>query len=89
MTYHGWQEVIGVVGIFGLVLAVVTIVIWHLSATWRARAVLARDYEYRTLAERSVRIQESTERQLVEINSRLGDLNNRMESVERILKQVE
>ncbi|MFG2892253.1 hypothetical protein [Streptomyces sp. NPDC048248] len=89
MSYHGWQEVIGAVGIFGMMVVVVTIVIWHLAATWRARAVLARDYEYRTLAEKSVRLQESTQRQLDDIGSRLADLDSRMESVERVLKEIE
>jgi nitrogen fixation protein FixH len=89
MTYHGWQEVIGVIGLFGLVIVVITIVIWHLAATWRARAILARDYEYRTLAEKAVKAQSATEQHLVDIDGRLTEMQNRMHSVERILKEIE
>lgn len=89
MTYHGWQEVIGAVGFIGVTVAVVTIVIWHLASTWRARAILARDYQYRTLAEKSVRLQEATEQRLAGIDGQLADVQNRMQSVERILKEIE
>lgn len=89
MTYHGWQEVIGAVGLIGLTVVVAIIVIWHLAATWRAKAVLARDFEYRTLAEKSVRAQESAERQLAGIQGRLTDMQRRVQSVERVLKEIE
>ncbi|MER6503410.1 hypothetical protein ABT218_29680 [Streptomyces sp. NPDC001455] len=89
MTYHGWQEVVGAVGIFGMVIVVVTIVVWHMAATWRARAILARDYEYRTLAEKAIRNQDVIEKQLAGIDSSLEDIRTRMRSVERILKEVE
>ncbi|MCY0941356.1 hypothetical protein [Streptomyces antarcticus] len=89
MSYHGWQEVIGAAGVFGLAVVVITIVIWHLAATWRARAILARDYQYRTLTEKSLQVQQSTEQQLAGIKSSLTDLQDRMRSVERILKEIE
>ncbi|MGW7410974.1 hypothetical protein [Streptomyces sp. NPDC054863] len=89
MTYHGWQEIIGAIGLFGLLMVVVTIVIWHCAATWRARAILARDYEYRTLAEKTARTQSETEQHLSGINDRLAEMQSRMESVERMLKEIE
>lgn len=89
MTYHGWQEVVGAVGIFGMIIVVVTIVVWHMAATWRARAILARDHEYRTLAEKAIRNQDAIEKQLAGIDSSLEDIRTRMRSVERILKEVE
>ncbi|MFV2119188.1 hypothetical protein ACE14D_12380 [Streptomyces sp. Act-28] len=89
MTYHGWQEVIGAVGIFGMVIVVVTIVVWNLAATWRARAILARDYAYRRLAEQAVHHQEAIDRRLADIDGRLADMQTRMRSVEHILKEIE
>lgn len=89
MTYHGWQEVIGAIGIFGMVIVVVTIVVWNMAATWRARAILARDHEYRVLADKAIRNQDALDRQLAGIDERMADLQTRMQSVERILKEVE
>jgi hypothetical protein len=89
MNYRGWQEVIGAAGFIGVTVVVVTIVIWHLASTWRARAILAREHQYRTLAEKSVRIQEATQQHLAGIDGQLADVQNRMQSVERILKEIE
>jgi hypothetical protein len=75
--------------VFALVISVVVVGIWQLAATWRARAVLARESEYRTLADRSALVQESTERQLAEIGGRLAEMQTRLQSVERVLKDVE
>ncbi|MEU7474515.1 hypothetical protein AB0A63_00940 [Lentzea sp. NPDC042327] len=82
MSPYDWQEIIGVVGVFVLITAVTTVLIWQLAATWRAKAALARENEYRALAERAVQAQESSER-------KLDELQERMRSVERILKEVE
>jgi hypothetical protein len=89
MTGHDWSEVVGTIGVFALVISVVTVGIWQLAATWRARAVLAREREYRTIADRSALVQESTERQLAEIGGRLAEMQTRLQSVERVLKDVE
>ncbi|KOV91945.1 hypothetical protein ACIP4Y_22330 [Streptomyces sp. NPDC088810] len=89
MSYHGWQEVVGTVGLVGAFAAVITIVIWHMATTWRARAILARDHQYRTLAEQATRSHDSAVQQLAGIDERLADLQTRMRSVERILKEVE
>ncbi|MGZ3145672.1 hypothetical protein ACVDFE_27505 [Lentzea chajnantorensis] len=59
MSPYDWQEIIGVVGVFVLITAVTTVLIWQLAATWRAKAALARENEYRALAERAVQAQES------------------------------
>ena len=89
MNSRGWQEVIGAVGIFGMVIVIVTIVVWNMAATWRARAILARDYEYRTLAEKANQNQDAIEQKLTAINEHLADLRTRVHSVERVLKEIE
>ena len=89
MTGQDWTEVVGTIGVFAFVISVTVVGIWQLAATWRARAVLAREREYRTLADRSAVVQESTERQLAEIGGRLAEMQSRLQSVERVLKAVE
>jgi len=89
MSWRGWQEIIGVIGIFVLLTTVITVTIWQLAVTWRAKALLAREDEYRRLAEKSAASQESTERHLAELGGRLAEMQTRLQSVERILKDVE
>jgi hypothetical protein len=89
VTGQDWTEVVGTIGVFALVISVVTVGMWQLAATWRARVVLARESEYRTLADRSTLVQESTERQLAELGGRLAEVQTRLQSVERVLKEVE
>jgi len=78
MNWHQWQEIIGVTGVFALL----SIAIVQLASTWRAKAKLAREQEYRSLAEKAVRTQEETERQL-------KDVQDRLRSIERVLKEVD
>lgn len=82
MNIRVWGEVAGVIGIFVLLTVVIAVAISQVAATWRAKAVLAREEEYRKLAERAVRSQESIERQL-------ADVQTRLQSVEKVLKEVE
>ncbi|MGW3959158.1 hypothetical protein ACWED2_05000 [Amycolatopsis sp. NPDC005003] len=82
MNWHQWQEILGVVGIFVLITVVLSIAIVQLASTWRAKAKLAREHEYRALAETAVRTQEETER-------RLRDVQDRLRSIERVLKEVD
>jgi hypothetical protein len=89
MSGQDWTEVVGTIGVFALVISVAVVAIWQGAATWRARAALAREREYRSLADRSALVQESTERQLAEIGGRLAEMQTRLQSVERVLKDVE
>ncbi|WP_203656540.1 hypothetical protein [Actinocatenispora rupis] len=93
MSAHAWAEVVGAFGIFLLLSSVATVTIWQFGATWRAKAVLAREDAYRTLAERAVASQRATEdrldavsRQLAEVTGQLGETRA---SVERILTEVD
>lgn len=89
MTATGWQEVIGAIGLFVLVTSAVLMIMWQFGATWRAKALLAREKEYHVIADKAVLVQESTERQLAEISGRLAEMQTRLQSVEHILKDVE
>lgn len=89
MNEHEWQEVIGAIGMFVLLIIVVTMIIWQVSASLRAKAVLAREDSYKKLAEAALSSQQQTETELATISTQLTELRDRMGTLERILKDVE
>jgi hypothetical protein len=69
---------------------------WQLSAARKAKVAVNRDTEYRRLAEEYRRLadnavtsQEHTDLKLGEINTRITLLADQLESIQRILKDVE
>ncbi|MGW6495308.1 hypothetical protein [Nonomuraea angiospora] len=80
-----WTQVAGAIGIFTLL----TVIVWQLAATRRAKTLLVREQEYRRMAEEGIATQQRIERQLDELGGRLADVQARMDSMERILQQVE
>lgn len=82
-------EVAGTIGLLLLVTIVITVVVWQLTATWRAKALLGREEVYRKMVEDAARSQESIDRQLADLSERLTTMDARMASLERILKEVE
>ncbi len=89
MSGHAWAEVAGGFALFAGIATVLTVTIWQLAANWRAKLALVREDEYRALAERSIRAQEETRRQLAGLDERLTATHSRVESVERILREVD
>ncbi|KUJ64426.1 hypothetical protein ACZ90_57710 [Streptomyces albus subsp. albus] len=89
MNEHEWQEIIGTIGMFTLVIAVVLTIIRQLAGNRRAAAQRAREDEYRKLAETAVAGQQRIERQLAEIGGDVSDLRSRTDAIERVLKDVE
>lgn len=73
----------------GLAAVVAVVVIWQTFATWRAKAALAREDEYRGLSARAVAAQENTSRRLDEISAGLEQVRTRLDNIERILSVVE
>ncbi|MEL7567801.1 MAG: hypothetical protein AAGU27_23390 [Dehalobacterium sp.] len=69
-----------------LVTIVAVILIWQLFKSWQikmaSRAEIARDEAYRKLAEEAVSVQKK-------IGEDLSDLRTRIESIEKILREVE
>ena len=76
-------------GFMLLVTAVTVVIIWQVAVSIRARAAVSREQEYRRLAEQAVGTQETAQRQLGELNDRMADIQARMASLERVLKEVE
>ncbi|MFF3668734.1 hypothetical protein [Microtetraspora malaysiensis] len=89
MNEHEWQEVIGTIGVFVLITAVIVTVIWQFAISWRAKAQLAREAEYKKIAESVAASQEDIGRQLAEINDRLSALRDRTDAIELVLTDVE
>ncbi|MFI6180515.1 hypothetical protein ACIA8R_33600 [Nonomuraea sp. NPDC051191] len=89
MNEHEWQEVIGTIGVFVLITVVVVTVIWQFAISWRAKAQLARENEYKKIAEAAAASQQDIGRQLAEINDRLSALRDRTDAIELMLKVVE
>ncbi|WP_106402784.1 hypothetical protein [Actinocorallia populi] len=89
MDGHELAEVAGAVGIFAFITTVITVIILQVGATVRARAVLAREDEYRKLAEAAATARQDTDRRLTEIDGRLASLDERMRSLDRVLRTVE
>ncbi|SFK78923.1 hypothetical protein SAMN05216275_13546 [Streptosporangium canum] len=89
MNEHEWQEVIGTIGMFALITAVIVTIIWQFAISWRAKAQLAREAEYKKIAETAAASQQDIGRQLAEINDRLSALRDRTDAIELVLKDVE
>jgi predicted nucleic acid-binding Zn ribbon protein len=77
-----WPSTAMALGSSVLFTAVLVVVIWQAAASWRARAALAREAEYRKLADRATAAQEQTVAELTQLRIRL-------DQVEEVLRQVE
>ncbi|WFF02635.1 hypothetical protein [Micromonospora sp. WMMD964] len=89
MSEHDWTEVVGAIGIFALIISVFTVTVVQLAKTRRARYEAARADDYRQLAETAARAQEENARLLAAMEARLGGMETRMTSVERVLTAVD
>ncbi|MFF0450491.1 hypothetical protein ACFYT4_29595 [Streptomyces sp. NPDC004609] len=86
MNEQAWQEIIGTIGLFCLVIIVVTLTVRYFTA---GRGARARDETLKQLAEQVTAGQQRTERQLAELTERVTDLQGRTGALEKILKDVE
>ena len=73
----------------GLLSIILVVVIWQLAVTWRAKAALVREGEYRQLGERAVASHEETQRQLAGITSQLADARARLIAIEKSLTVID
>jgi transposase len=84
-----WSDAIVAVAGIGLVTVIAVVVIWQIFGTWRARMAVAREAEYRKLAEDATQAHRDTAATLAEVSSQLGRLTAQTAELERLLKQVE
>ncbi|RKS78933.1 hypothetical protein BZB76_0371 [Actinomadura pelletieri DSM 43383] len=88
MEDDAWGILIGAV-LFIVIGAVAIVLIWQVFATWRAKAQLAREDAYRKLAERSLATEMETREDLLRISENLADLQKRMASIERVMREID
>jgi transposase len=84
-----WSDAIVAVAGIGLVTVIAVVVIWQIFGTWRARMAVAREAEYRKLAEDATQAHRDTGAALAEVSSQLDRLAAHTAELERLLKQVE
>ncbi|MCZ7377164.1 hypothetical protein [Micromonospora sp. WMMC250] len=89
MSEHDWTEVVGAIGIFALIISVFTVTVVQFSKTRRARYEAARADDYRQLAEQAAWAQAENARLLAAMEGRLGGMETRMTTVERVLTEVD
>ncbi|MCG5469868.1 hypothetical protein LADH09A_003804 [Micromonospora sp. LAH09] len=89
MSGHDWTEVVGAIGIFALIISVFTVSVVQLAKTRRTRLELARADDYRRLAETATQAQAENARLLAAMDGRLGGMETRMTTLERVLREVE
>ncbi|MGH3239023.1 MAG: hypothetical protein ACRDNL_01500 [Spirillospora sp.] len=75
--------------LFIVVGSVAIVLIWQVFATWRAKVQLAREDAYRKLAERSITTEMETREDLLRISENLADLQKRMMSIERVMREID
>jgi len=63
--------------------------IWQVRITRNDKAAVTSSDEYRRLSEMSVTAQEHTEMKLSEVHMQLAQLRDQMDSMHKILKEVE
>jgi hypothetical protein len=73
----------------GLLSIILVVVIWQLAVTWRAKAALVREGEYRQLSERAVAGHEQTQRRLDDISSQLSEATARLAAIEKSLTVID
>ena len=73
----------------GLISIILVVVIWQLAVTWRAKAALVREGEYRELAERAVAGNEETQRRLDGIASELAEARAQLIAIEKTLTVID
>lgn len=88
MNETSWPD--AAIAIFGIVLVttVLTVVIWQLFGTWRARMSVAREAAYRQLADEATAVQRRMADGLERAAAELSELRVRTAELERMLKEV-
>jgi hypothetical protein len=89
---EGWGADLLAVTVSALALVLVGVLIWQVFKTYQTKLAVdahtAQEAAYRTLAERGARAQEHASEQLVLLQENVAELNTRVASIERLLKDV-
>lgn len=92
-VWGGWGADLLAVTVSALVLVLVGVLIWQVFKTYQTKLAVdahaAYEEAYRTLAEQSARAQEHAAGELTHVRETVAELNTRVASIERLLKDVE
>jgi hypothetical protein len=72
-----------------IVLLLVATILWPVTSIWKARAAVKEEQGYRALSDRSMRSLEGSNRELRELRSTVTTLNGRVETLEKMLAEVD
>jgi TolA-binding protein len=89
MQSEVWPQVAGAIGFFVLLTTVITVTVWQLAATSRAKVLAGREDAYRELATSAVTAQDGANRQIAELREQLAAMDAKLQSIEHVLKDVE
>jgi hypothetical protein len=76
-------------GSLAFALLLVAAVLWPATSILKARVGLKKEQEYHELSDRSVRSLEGSEREILEMRSKVTSLNGRVEVLEKMLAEVD
>jgi hypothetical protein len=80
--------VVAVTGVFLAFTVIVSLLIWQIGTTWRARMSVAREAAYQQLATEVTQAQERAAHAVELANVSLNDVRMRLTEIERVLKEV-
>jgi UDP-N-acetylglucosamine transferase subunit ALG13 len=86
---YDWQEIIGTIGLFTLLISVVLTLMWRKTFLKKAELQIRQDDRYRKLAERADAHQAELAQQLTALNERLARIEAGNAAIEETLKVVE
>jgi len=76
-------------GSLAFALLFIAAILWPVTSSWKARAGLTKEEEYRELSDRSARSLEGSELEIREMRSTVVILNGRVEVLEKLLAEVD
>jgi hypothetical protein len=91
-VWSGWGSVILAACAVVAFMTMLTVVLWQVFRTWQARldarVTLARDEDYKALAEQSTTAQKRMASEQERLSADLGEIRNRIASIEKMLAEV-
>jgi transposase len=83
-----WSEAAVSIAGITFVTVIVSIVIWQLFGTWRARMAVSREAAYRALAEAATAAQQKSAEEQEKATRELAELRARVAAIETLLRDV-
>ncbi|MBU7598251.1 hypothetical protein JGS22_011640 [Streptomyces sp. P38-E01] len=80
-----WAAALGTGGVFLLMI----VLVWQIAATWRARMLAAREDEYKALARKYAQLLEDNQLMQHRLLEELGETRKSVNSMERMMREIE